>query len=245
MSESTAANTAPSGSLSSAFVNLYVAPREGFQALLPRSRFWLPLAGWLALSLAFTAVWMQKVDARAYIRQQIEDSGRADKIPPDQMDSIVETQSKMFPIFAWIGPLVFLPLGLLAAAGIYLFIFRFLFGGVVTFGQSASVLAWTFFALGLITTPLTLAVLGLKDEWNLDPRQALQANATLFLDRATTSKPLYSLMESLDLFSFWVMGVLAAGYGVANRKTTGWAIWGVVILWAVYVLGKVGFAAIF
>jgi hypothetical protein len=229
----------------SALANLYFAPREAFQALLVRPRFWIPLAAWVALSLAFTAVWMQKVDARAYMRQQIEDSGRADKIPPDQMESIVEAQSKAFPIFAWVGPLVFLPLGLLVVAAVYLFVFRFLFGGIVTFGQSAAVLAWTFLAVAVVTTPLTLAVLGLKDDWTLDPRTALQANVSLFLDRATTPKSLYTLVESLDLFSFWTMALMAAGYGVANRKPTSWALWGVVGVWVVYVLGKVGLAAIF
>jgi hypothetical protein len=245
MAETTAATPAPAASIPSAFLNLYVAPREGFQSLLARSSFWVPLIGWMALSLAFTAVWMKNVDPRAYMRQQIEDSGRADKMPPEQLESIVEAQAKAFPIMAWVGPVVFLPLGLLAVGGIFLFVFRFLFGGTVTFGQSMAVLAWAFLALGVITTPLTLAVLGLKDDWNLDPRTALQANASLFLDRASIPKPLYSLVESLDLFSFWTIFILAAGYGVANRKSTGWALWGVVGIWAVYVLGKVGLAAIF
>jgi hypothetical protein len=245
MAETAAAPPTPAASVPSAFLNLYVAPREAFQALLARTHFWIPLVGWMALSLAFTAVWMKNMDPRSYMRQQIEDSGRADKMPPEQLESIVDAQAKALPIMAWVGPVVFLPLGLLAVAGIFLFVFRFLFGGTVTFGQSAAIQAWTFLAMGLITTPLTLTVLTLKDDWNLDPRHALQANASLFLDRATTSKPLYSLVESLDLFSFWTVFVLAAGYGVANRKNTGWALWGVGGIWAVYVLGKVGLAAIF
>ena len=146
---------------------------------------------------------------------------------------------------AWVGPLVFLPLALLLIAAVYLFVFRFLFGGDVTFGQSAATLAWTFLAVALVTTPLTLLVLWLKDDWTLDPRTALQANVSLFLDRAATPKPLYALAESLDLFSFWMLGLMAAGYGVANRKTTGWALAGVVGVWAVYVLGKVALAAVF
>ena len=243
--EQTAAPTAAGVSWPPALANLYFSPREAFQTLLVRPRFWVPLAGFLALSLAFTGVWLQNVDAREYMRAQIEESGRADKIPPDQLEAMLDTQASMFPVFAWLSPLVIVPIGLLAVAGLYLFVFRFLFGGDVTFGQSAAVLAWAFLAVGMITTPLTLAVMGLKDDWNLDPRTALQANVSLFLDRATIPKPLYSLAESLDLFSFWILGLLAAGYGVANRKTTAWALGGVVGLWAVYVLGKVALAALF
>ena len=245
MSQTAPAPAAPVASWPSGLANLYFAPREGFQTLLVRPRFWIPLALWLALSLAFTAVWMQKVDARVYMREQIEQSPQGARIPPEQMESIVEKQANAFPIFAWVGPLVFLPVGLFAGAGLFLFVFRFLFGGNVTYGQSAAVLAWTFLAVGILTTPLTLLVMGLKDDWNMDPRTALGANVTLFLDKATTSKPLYSLADSLDLFSFWVVALLAAGYGVANRKTTGWALAGVVGVWAVYVLGKVALSAVF
>ena len=50
--------------------------------------------------------------------------------------------------------------------------------------------------------------------------------------------------ESLDLFTAWFMFLLASGFGVAIRKPTSGALWGVVIPWAVYVLGKVGLAAL-
>jgi hypothetical protein len=229
----------------SALANLYFDPREGFQALLPRPRFWIPLLGWMALVLAFTGVWLSQVDARAYMRAQLEESGQADKMPPEQQAAVIDAQARAFPVMAWVGPLVFLPIMLFAIAGVYLFVFRFLFGGDVTYGQSAAILAWTFLVVGLVTTPLTLLVLGLKDDWTIDPRLALQANPTLFLDRAAVPKPLYSLAESLDLFSFWMLGLMAAGYGVANKRSTPSALWGVVGVWAVYVLAKVALAAVF
>jgi hypothetical protein len=231
--------------LPAALANLYFAPREAFQALLVRPRFWIPLAAFMALNVAFNAVWLHKVEPREFMRTQIEESGRADKIPPDQLEGLLDAQAGMFHVFAWISPLVIVPLGLLAIAGLYLFVFRFLFGGDVTFSQSAAGVAWSVLAVGLITTPLTLLVMALKGDWNVDPRTALQANVSVFLDRAATPKPLYSLAESLDLFSFWILGLLAAGYGVANRKTTAWAVGGVVGAWAIYVLGKVGLAAVF
>jgi hypothetical protein len=245
MAQTAPASVAPTAGWGATLANLYFAPREAFQALLVRPRVWIPLAGFVALQIAFTAVWLHQMNPREFMRTQIEDSGRADQMPPEQMENIIDTQVKVFPVFAWLSPLVIAPLGLLAVAGIFLFIFRFLFGGDVSFSQSVAVLAWSMVAVGLVTTPLTLLVMGLKDDWNLDPRTVLQANISLFLDPAATSKPLYALAESLDLFSFWLMALLAAGYGVANRKTTGWALPGVVGVWAIYVLGKVALAALF
>ena len=69
----------------------------------------------------------------------------------------VEAQARAFPVMAWVGPLVFLPIMLFVIAGVYLFVFRFLFGGDVTYGQSAAIVAWTFLAVGLVTTPLIMA----------------------------------------------------------------------------------------
>jgi hypothetical protein len=92
---------------------------------------------------------------------------------------------------------------------------------------------------------LTLVVMGLKGDWNLNPQDVLQANLGLVLDKAETAKPLWALATSLDLFSFWMIFLLATGFAAASRKTTGSALWGVAIPWALMVAIKVGWAAVF
>ena len=59
------------------------------------------------------------------------------------------------------------------------------------------------------------------------------------------SKPLWALLSSIDLFSLWMVFLLATGFGAASRKPTaprsgGWPCRGLLI-----VLGKVAWAAIF
>ena len=81
--------------------------------------------------------------------------------------------------------------------------------------------------MGLLTTPLMLLVFQLKGDWNLNPQELLQANLSLLLDKATAAKPLWALLSSIDVFSLWMVFLLAAGFAVASRKTTGQAIWGV------------------
>jgi hypothetical protein len=137
------------------------------------------------------------------------------------------------------------PLSILIVAGILLFIYRFFYAGEVGFKQSLAITSWSFFALALLTTPLLLAVFALKGDWNLNPQEVLQANLSLLLDKAETAKPLWALATSLDLFSFWLIFLLASGFGVAVKKTTGSTLWGVVIPWAVIVAVKVGWSAIF
>ena len=47
------------------------------------------------------------------------------------------------------------------------------------------------------------------------------------------------------IFSLWMVFLLAVGFGVASRKTTGSALWGVAIPWILIVLGKVVWAVMF
>jgi len=58
-------------------------------------------------------------------------------------------------------------------------------------------------------------------------------------------KPVHSLLDSLDLFSAWMVFLLAAGYAATARRSVGSAAVGIVVLWALYVLLKVALAAVF
>jgi hypothetical protein len=89
-----------------------------------------------------------------------------------------------------------------------------------------------------------LATFTLKGDWNINPQEVLQANVSLLLEKETTPKPVWALATSLDLFSFWSIALLATGYGVATRRSTGSAAWGIVTLWALVVIVKVGWAAL-
>jgi len=224
---------------------LFFSPREEFPSILARPQFWLPLMVWLVLSVAFTAVWLQKVDPREFMRNQIVESGRADKIPPGQMEQVLDTQAGFLKPISWASAILAPVVIALVVAGLYLFVFRFFYAGNVTFAQSLAIVAWSDFVVVLVSLPLVLAVLAMKGDWNINPQDALQDNLAMFLDKATASKALYKLAESVDLFSAWTIWLLSTGYGVATRRTTGAAAAGVIGVWALYVLGKVALAAIF
>ena len=226
-------------------IDVYFSPREAFTRIVRSPRILLPLVGYVVLVLGFTAVWMQKMDAREFMKVQIEESGQADKIPAEQREAIIEQQAKWMPIFAWVMGPVGIAVTLVAISGVLMFIFRFFYSSEVTFRQAFAIVTWIFFAVSLLTTPLMLLVLQLKGDWNVAPQEAIQANLGLLLDKSTAAKPLWALLSSIDLFSLWMVFLLAVGFGVASKKTTGSAIWGVAIPWILIVLGKVGWAAMF
>lgn len=224
-------------------LGLYTEPRQEFAAILRRpGRFWIALVAAAVLSTAFTAIWMRKVDAHEFMRTQLEESGQADDMPPEQKANIVEQQARFMKIVAPISGLIGPALAAVVLGALFMFVYRFFYASEVTFTQSMAVVAWSFLAVALVTLPLTLAVFAAKDDWNVDPNAALQANPTLLLDRESVPRALYVLVESVDLFSFWTMFLLATGFAVASRRSTSAALWGIVVPWGVWVLGKVGVA---
>ncbi len=245
MSETASAASGPTPGLLSHLAGLYSSPTEEFKRILPRPRFWLPLLGCVAMSLAFAGIWLSKVDAHQFMKNAIEESGRADQIPAERMDEILETQAKFMKPFGLGMALLGIPLMVVVLGSFFLFVYRFFYGSEVGFGQSLSVVAWSFLVTSLVSVPLLLVVYVLKGDWNLPPELVLQANLSMLFDKASTSKTLYSLTKSLDLFNFWFMFLLAAGFGAASKRSAGGAALGVILPWLVLVLGKMAWAAAF
>ena len=226
-------------------IDLYFAPREAFGRIVPNPTWVVPVIGGTILALVFTGIWLNRMEPREFMKTQLQESGQWDKIPAEQRENIIEQQSKFMPIMGWVGAAVGTLIFVAIVAGVLLFIFRFFYAGEVGFKQAMAITSWSMFAVSLVTTPLTLVVLWLKGDWNLNPQEVLQANLGLLLDKAETARPLWALVTSMDLVSFWIIFLLASGFAVAVKKKTGSALWGVVIPWAVIVAIKVGWTALF
>ena len=227
---------APAPSFVSSLGNLLIAPREAFTGILRKPSPWLPLLLYIGLQLVFTAVWTSKLDIMAFVTAQSEEAGRP--APPAQALPFIKG---MF----WAGPLVFVPIAFFVMAlGLWV-IYRFFYGSDVTYKISMTICAWTSLITSIVTMPLILLTMVLKGDWQVDPRTALAANLGALLDKATTSKPLFALAGSLDLVSIWIVFLLATGFAVAIRKSTGSALWGVVVPWLLFVLIGVAWAAAF
>ncbi len=225
-------------SLGQDIIDLFFSPGEAFPSLLKRSKFWLPVVAWLVLSFAFQGTWLAKMDTAEFLRNQAELAGKPAQLPPDSALGVVK-------IVMWVTTFAATPLVLLALAGIFLLVFRFMVGADVKFRQSLTIVAWSFLIVGLVSVPLMLGVMAYKGEWNMAPNVVLQANVAALLDRATTAKPLYALADSIDLFSFWTLFLLTTGFAAAAKRPVDAAAAGVLVPWAVYVLIKVGLAFLF
>ena len=229
----------------SLLAGLYFSPGETLRTVARRPAFWAPLLALVALGAAFNAVWLHQMDPAEFARVQIEDSPLAQHLSPEERAAGIEQQARVFPLRSWLWPLVLSPLTVVVVAGVYLVVFRFFYAAEISFRQSLAVVAWAFLAVALVTLPLTLLVLYLKQDWNVDPPSALQANLTLVLEKGSVPRAVYSLAESLDLFSAWTLALLSIGYAGATGTSARRAAIGVVAVWAVSVLGKAALASLF
>jgi len=240
---------APPGEASPGFfarlVGLYVAPIETFRGIAAHPTFLAPLLAIILMNSAFTFVWLRKADHAEVARAQMEDAGVFDRVPPEKHAEIVERQVRLMPTFAWLGPTVILPVMLAVLAGLFLFVYRFFYESETTFRQSLAVMAWAHLTFYLLATVLLVLVLTLKGEWSVDPRNVIQASPAALVEKSAVPKPVHSLLDSLDLMSFWLIFLLSAGYAAASRRSVGSAAAGVVALWGIYVLLKVALAAVF
>lgn len=131
------------------------------------------------------------------------------------------------------------------AAAIYLAIFNLLGGTQLKFGTSLAIVAYASTPV-IIGALLGLVILFLKDPSTVDLQNLVASNAGAFLS-SDSPRWLVSLLGSLDIFSFWVMALLAIGYRTAapRRFTFGKAFLYIFAVWFVYVLVKVGATAAF
>jgi hypothetical protein len=234
---------APRGLLAT-LVDVFLDPRAAFTSLVRHPRFWGALALAVAVSLAFTGIWLRRVDPEVFFRTQLEQSGHWDRMPAESRAQVLESQARALPTWGWAGAALGTPVFALLVTGALTFVYRFFYASEVSFRQGFAVTTHVFLALGLVSS-LSLLVMQLKDDWNIDPRTALRANPTLLLERGETARPLWALLESVDLVNLWVVVLLALGFGVASRRPLGSALWGVAVPWAVLIGLKVALTAAF
>src|SRR5262249_24613937 len=165
--ENAAAPPAASRGFLQNLVDLYIAPSEAFRDIVARPNVLAPIVILLALNIAFTAVWLRNVEPREFMKAQIEQAGRWDKIPPDRREEVLDQQARLLPIFGWPGALLGAPIVIVVVGAVFLFVFRFFFAGELSFKQSLAVTGHAFLAVALVTTPLTLLTLWLKGDWSM------------------------------------------------------------------------------
>jgi hypothetical protein len=245
--ESAAALEPPAnpGSLLGNLFNLYFEPGETFAKIFVNPRVWAAILLQTAMAVAFSSIWLENLNAREFMKAQMEQNSRIQQLPAERVEEIINTQARFMRTWGRIAPFFAPVLVDLVLAGVFMFMFRFFMAADVSYLNSLAVVAWTLAAMSLLQTPIMLLVFWLKGDWNVDPNQIIQANPTLFFEIGSIPRWSWSLLSSFDLFSMWTIFLFATGHAVAGKRGLSTGLWGVGIPWIMYLAVKVGFILMF
>jgi hypothetical protein len=227
-------------------IGVIFSPKETFQSIVRKPNWLLPAILLCVVSLSVVAAFGSRPGAwQAYMEAQFANSSRAQQMAPEQRERAIEMQVKYAPMFTYPVVLVVDFLLVLTIAAVYWVVFSMGVGIKMNFKTSLGITAhsWVPFILsGLVAIVVVL----LKDPSTIDLNNPLAADVGAYLPTGT-SKALIAACHSLDLFSFWVLGLFAMGYSAVSPKklSFGGALGWVVGVWLLYVIGKAGIAAAF
>jgi len=227
--------------ISRAFGVLF-SPKKTFEDIVRKPGWVVPMALLTILSILVSVGFVQRVNWREYISQQIEKSPRAAQLSAEQKEQQVEAGVKFTTPFTYTigvcGPIFFALIFALVFWGAYA-----LLGGANTnFSTAFSITAHAFMT-GLVSSPLLLLVLFLKDPSTIDVDNPVATNLAAFLPD-DSAKWLVALCKSFDIFTFWMLILLAIGFAATTPKKLKGAKPYVIAfgVWAAYVVVRVGLA---
>ena len=220
---------------SNPLIDTFFSPAAAMDALARRPRFVLPLLIVTVIGVATMTVAFQRGVVERGIRQKMESNPRFEQVPADRREAIIEQSARIGSYTAVGGAVVGPLIGLLLTSGVLLLVITVTGGGAkVKFGQMMAVVSHSWLPLSLaslIGIPILLA----KDPEAVDFQNILPMANLSFLFSSTEQHKLYMAATSFDLFSFWVMGLMAIGIARLTGKGMGAALMVILIQWALYV----------
>ena len=223
-------------------VGVLFSPEKVFTALREKPTWLVALVVLVVLGTLAGYLVGQKLDWEVVAREQIEQSSR--QLSEDQIEGSIEVTEKLGPILVIAVPLLFGPAVYLLIALLFWVILKMLGGD---FSYQAS-FATTLHGMmpsavqALLTVPVVLGRSELDYE-AVETGSVLASNLGAFASEGT-SNAMLALLSSVDVFSIWNMILLSIGYAVVGKVSRGKAAAVVLGLWVVYILFKVGSAAI-
>lgn len=224
---------------------VFLDPKKAFADIAARPRWYVPMILSIVASLAFMFCYSSRVGWEREMRQNLESNARMQQMDAEQRERIVQQQVKFAPIAGYVFSVVGVPVMWLIIAGVMVLMVK-MGGGSLRFKQMFAITSYSMMP-GFLAALLTIVVIFLKNPEDFSLKNPLAFNVAAFLEPPpTTGKFVYSLAKSFDLFSIWMILLVAIGISVATRKIAfSKAIVLVVTPWLIWVLVSSASAGLF
>jgi hypothetical protein len=215
-------------------------PKPVFEDLAARPRWWVPIVLLTIMSVVFVTAFERRVGIDTFARQQLDKQFQTNpqmsQLSAEQRDRAVSLSVTITKYSMFGGAVVGIAISTLLIAVIMLGMMNWLGGAGLKFKQAFSITAYSFIP-SLISSVLTMVVMFLKNPEDFDLQRPLPANLGAFLSTQTTPKWLLGFASSIDLFTIWIMLLMALGFSVfAKRMSFAKSLTLILIPWAVFVL---------
>jgi hypothetical protein len=220
---------------------VFFSPMQAFADIARRPRWWIPMLIGAIIAAVYIGVFTQHIGWDQTIRKSLDQSNQ--NMTPEQRQQALAMAKLVTPIIGFIVPIAAV-IGVVLAAAVLIFLTNVVMGADIRFPAMLGIVGYGGIPPGIVMTALAILVMFLKSPDDFDLNNPLAFNLGAFLPDGT-AKWIVALGGSMDLFSFWRIGLLAAGISAASPKIKfGKALFAVALPWALYVVGKTAIAAI-
>jgi len=235
----------PALSFPERLMGVFISPGETFEDVARHPGFWAPLITLVVAAVAVTETMLWKIGMERIVRTQLEQSGRASSMTPDQIDQAVRQGAKFGGIIAHVAGLVGAPIFLLILAGLGILVVNVIFGARANFKTVFSLVSYANL-VSLLGSLMAIAVIFFGDPEQFNSQNPIPSNVGFFLHPTQVSKPLYALASSADFLTVWMIILLGVGLskGTGGKVKPTSIILVFVGFWILWILGKVGLAMI-
>jgi Yip1 domain len=224
---------------------VFFSPKETFADIVAAPSWIFPTVLLVLLSAIACTALNQRMDWRSFVSQQIEKSPRAASLSPEQKDQQIEQGAKFAPIFTYVFGVPAPAIVILVVAVVMFGAYNLLAGADVRFSTAMGIVSHAFVPT-IVSTAIFLLVLFLKPRGSFDLENPVATNLGVLVSE-DAPKWLMKLGISFDIFSFWILILIAVGFAAANPRKLKFskALTIAVVVWALFVTVRVGWAWIF
>jgi hypothetical protein len=219
---------------------VFFSPGAAFKDIAKRPRWWVPILIATIFTTTYLYLYSQHIGWVRMIEQQLD---RNPGMPAQQREMAIRIY-RDFGGYITFGSGLLIPLlASLVIAGVLKFLADTIMGAGVGFKRMLAICNYAGLP-NLLVTVLAVVVMYMKPPGEFDLQNPLMINAGAFLSPDAPNW-LQTGAAALDLFSFWVMILMAIGiHAAAGKKmSTGKAFFMILFPWALYQILRVGAAA--
>ena len=223
-------------------IGVFFSPGKAFADIARRPRWWIPVILIAIVGTVYVNAFTQRVGWESVIRPAIERLPNTQNMTVQQREQAIATAASLYKYLGYGGSAVGTLFYVFIVAVLMMFIFDTMMSAGIGLKRLMAIVAYGFLPM-VIQTLLSMVVLFLKDPDEFNLQNPLMFNVGAYLDPDGPAA-LRALGSSIDLFSLWIMVLLAIGVSSTARKMSfGKAFTAIALPWALWVCLKTGLAA--